>query len=183
MKTHILYIPGLGDHYGRFRTLALATWRLWGVQTHHQAITWYDGGSMQSKMKLIEEAIDTIPKDSRLVLIGESAGATLALHTASRNSRVLRVITLCGVARPDTPISGYLRRKAPALHQAVDTLPETFNADIHSVRAAIDHVVGKRYSSTNDATRHVIWSVGHLTTIVLCLTVLAPIITTIAKKQ
>lgn len=183
MQTYIIYIPGLGDHYGRFRSIALATWRLWGVRTYHQVITWYDGGDMESKLAMIKQAIDDAPKNTRLVLIGESAGAALALHAATRHPRVDRVITLCGVSRPDTPISNYLRRKAPALHQAVETLPETFHTDVHSVRAAVDHVVGKRYSSTADATRHVVWSMGHLTTIVLCLTVLAPIITAIAKKH
>ena len=183
MQTYIIYIPGLGDQYGRLRTWALKTWRLRGVTAVHQAITWYDGGDMESKLALIKSAIDKAPNDARIVLVGESAGAALALHAATRDQRVVRVITLCGVARPDTPVSAYLRRKAPALHQAVSSLPETFSADVHSVRARVDGVVGKRYSSTTDATRHVVWSVGHLTTIALCLTLYAPIITTIAKKH
>lgn len=180
--TYIIYIPGIGDQYGRFRSLALATWRLWGVRTKHQAITWYDGEGMAAKMLLIQKALDAAPKNAFIVLIGESAGATLALHTAAGDKRVGRVITLCGVARPDTPIAATLRRKAPALHEAVTTLPNTFDVDVHSVRAKIDPVVGERYSSTTDATRHVIWMIGHLTTIVLCLTVLAPYMSAIAKK-
>ncbi len=183
MQTYIIYIPGLGDQYGRFRTWALKTWRLWGVTAVHQTITWYDGGGMESKLRMIQAAIDTAPKGAHVVLVGESAGAALALHAATRNQRVGRVITLCGVARPDTPVSAYLRKKAPALHQAVSSLPETFATDVHSVRARLDGVVGKRYSSTTDATRHVIWSVGHLTTIALCLTIYAPILATIAKKS
>lgn len=183
MPTYIIYIPGLGDQYGWFRRWALMLWRVWGVVAMHQAITWYDGKGMEDKLGLIQTAIDRVPSGASIVLVGESAGATLALHTAVRDSRVSCVITLCGVARPDTPIAMSLRRRAPALHQAVETLPETFDTDVVSVRAAVDHVVGERYSSVKGAERRVIWSVGHMTTIVLCLTLLAPIITAIAKKR
>lgn len=183
MKTYIIYIPGLGDQYGWFRSLALQGWQLWGVRTYHQAITWFDGANMESKMSMIKSAVDTAPQGVRIVLIGESAGAALALHAAMRDERIERVITLCGVARRDAPISGHLRRKAPALSQAVNALPLTFSADVHSVRAIIDGVVGKRYSSAAGATRHVVWSIGHLTTIVLCLTVLAPYMASLAKRK
>ena len=149
----------------------------------HVPITWYDGGSMQSKLEIIDNAIRSVPHDARVVLVGESAGGSLALNTAARNARVARVITLCGVARPDTPISAYLRRKAPALHEAVQVLPVSFKTEVVSVRAAIDGVVGKKYSSTNGATVCVVWSVGHLTTIALCLTILSFYMAKLAKKE
>lgn len=183
MRTHVIYIPGLGDRYDGFRRSMLRSWKLWGVAVTHVPITWYDKGSMESKLQLIQSAIGAIPESSRVVLIGESAGATLALHTGHHDKRVSRVITLCGVARSFTPVSNYLRKRAPALDQAVNSLPEDPSADVHSVRAAVDGVVGSNYSSTAHATRHVIWSIGHLTTIALCLTVYAPIISAIAKKQ
>jgi pimeloyl-ACP methyl ester carboxylesterase len=183
MKTTVLYIPGLGDRYDGFRRWALRSWKLWGVDARLVPITWYDGGSMTSKLGRISDAIGQVSDDRRLVLIGESAGASLALHAGAKDSRVTRVITLCGVARPDTPVSAYLRRRAPALNEGVNDLKESYGMDVHSVRAAADGVVGKRYSVIRGAKEHVIWSVGHLTTISLCLTVLAPIISAIAKKQ
>src|SRR3546814_5836495 len=67
---------------------------------------------------LIGAAIDSMLPDERIVLVGESAGASLALHTAAVDTRVSKVITLCGVAVPTTPVSARLRRKAPALDQA-----------------------------------------------------------------
>lgn len=137
---------------------------------------------MESKLDRITAAINQVPDNSRIVLIGESAGASLALHVAANDPRVARVITLCGVASPDTPVSGYLRRRAPALSEAVDSLNESYDTDVHSVRAIVDGVVAKRYSVVRGANEHVIWSIGHLTTIALCLTVLAPIISAIAKK-
>lgn len=138
---------------------------------------------MESKLGRITDAIDRIKGGGRLVLIGESAGASLALHAAASDSRVTRVITLCGVARPDTPVSAHLRRRAPALNDGVDSLRGVYDMDVHCVRAAVDGVVNKRYSVVKGAKEHVIWSVGHLPTISLCLTILAPIISAIAKKQ
>ena len=183
MRTHIIYIPGLGDRYDGFRSRALKLWSLWGVTATHVPITWYDGGDLQSKLEYVQRAIDRAPDDARIVLIGESAGATLALHAAQADSRIKRVVTLCGVARPSTPVSSYLRRRAPALNQAVDTLPTVSGVDVQCVRAFVDGVVNKKYSVIPGAKEHVVWSVGHLTTIVLCLTVLAPIMSAIAKSN
>jgi len=182
MKTHVIYIPGLGDRYDRFRVWALKSWKLWGVSTQHVPMVWYDGASMSAKLVRITTAIGHAPEGSRIVLIGESAGATLALK-ASAAPRVARVITLCGVARPDTPVSAYLRRRAPALDNGVRNLAESYAIDVHSVRAAADGVVGRRFSVLEGASEHVIWSVGHLTTIALCLTIYAPIISAIAKMH
>jgi pimeloyl-ACP methyl ester carboxylesterase len=183
MSTHIIYVPGLGDANDRLRAAALSVWWLWGTPATLIPITWDDGQDMDQKMALIQRAIDKIPKGKRIVLIGESAGATLALHTAAIDQRVAKVITLCGVARPDTPVSARLRQKAPALDQAVNTLPEHFDVEVQSVRAAIDNVIGSKYSSVAGSKRHVIWSIGHLFTITLCLTLLAPYMAHIAKRQ
>lgn len=183
MRTYVLYIPGLGDRYDGFRRTILRGWSLWGVTARLVPVTWYDGGNLEAKLARIESAMSAVPDDARIVLIGESAGASLALHMASRNMRIDRVITLCGVAQPSTPVSSYLRRRAPALDQAVKSLPIRFNIEIHSVRAAIDGVVGAKYSSTDSAIRHVIWSVGHLTTIALCLSLYSPIMSSIAKSK
>lgn len=183
MATHIVYVPGLGDGYHRLRAAALGWWKVWGANVVPVKIDWYDGHDIDQKMSLIKQAIDTIPPQHRVVLIGESAGAALALHTSVISDRIDRVITLCGVARPTTPISAALRRKAPALDQAVNTLPEQYEVEVHSIRAAIDGVVGPRYSSVLGARRHVVWFVGHLPTIVLCLTILAPYMVHIAKEH
>lgn len=183
MSTHVIYIPGLGDGYYRLRTAALSLWKLWGTPATLAPIRWFDGKGMEQQLDIVRDAIDAVPPKSRIVLVGESAGATLALHMATRDARVSRVITLCGVASPATPISKSLRQKAPALDQAVSTLPERFDIDVHSVRAAVDNVVGARYSSAAGAKRHVIWSIGHIMTISLCLTLLAPIMSGIAKVR
>jgi pimeloyl-ACP methyl ester carboxylesterase len=183
MTTTILYIPGLGDHYDGFRKKAVAKWKLPGVRAELVSIVWYDGASFEEKMRRITTAIDRVaPKSDRIVLIGESAGGTLALHAAGIDLRVSKVITLCGVTRRNTPISNYLRRRAPALDTAVGTIPEELEVPVESIRAVSDSVVGKRYSVAPNAKEHVLWSIGHFMTIMLCLTVLAPYVMRIAKR-
>lgn len=179
--TTVLYIPGLGDNYDSFRRNAL---RAWNRPQFHATLVpsvWYDGADLSTKLSIIDAAIAQVPASHRIVLIGESAGATLALHTASRNKRVSRVITLCGVSQSYTPIAQYLRKKAPALDEGVNTLPDTSMLDVHSVRARVDNVVGKKYSIASGAVEHVISSSGHLITIALCLTIYSKRLKAIAK--
>lgn len=182
MSTHILYIPGLGDRYDGFRRAALRFWNIWNVTAKLVPIKWYDGENMEVKLARVAKAIEACPNDARIVLIGESAGATLALATAESDTRVHRVITLCGVARQATPVSSYLRRKAPALDQGVKSLGDECPVEIHSIRALVDGVVGKRYSVASGATEHVVWSIGHLTTITLCLTLYSVYVIHLAKQ-
>lgn len=181
MNTRIVYIPGLGDRYDGFRRFALKLWRIWGVQAEFVPIKWYDGEGYDQKMTRVKIAIEQ-NKSNRLVLFGESAGATLALHAAKAGG-VDRVVTVCGVATSHAPISSYLNKKAPALVPATRTLPQESTLDVHSVRAAIDPVVNRKYSVAQGATVHKLWTIGHFTTIVLCLTVLSPLMVTIAKKS
>lgn len=183
MRPVILYIPGLGDGYDRFRRLSLGMWRLFGVDARLVPITWYDGGDFDAKYALVETAIRNVRAQNRpVVLVGESAGATLVLHAAARHPDLKRVVTLCGVATPTTPIAARLRRKAPALDTAVTTLPAQFAAPVVSLRAAVDHVVGSRYSSAAGAETQVVWSVGHLLTISLCLTVYSPYLVRLCSR-
>lgn len=181
MSTHVIYIPGIGDSYDSFRRFMLRFWNLWGVSVEYVPIGWYKGGDFEEKMGYIDSAIGGV-EGKRIVLIGESAGATLALHASLRHTNIHQVITLCGVAQPGTPVSQYLRRRAPALDTAVNTLPQKFAVDVHSVRGLIDTTVGKKWSKTNGATIHTIWMIGHRMTIITCLTILAPLMVSIAKK-
>jgi len=138
---------------------------------------------MESKLDRIRRAIDAVPAEDKVVLVGESAGATLALHAANRFERVSCVITLCGVSSARTPIAPALRHRAPALYQAVRSLPNEHKTELHSVRALVDQVVDKEYSVAPGATSHVWWTLGHVVTITLGLTVLAPLLVGIAKKS
>ncbi len=182
MHTTILYVSGLGDRYDSIRRFCLRGWGLWGIDAKLVPMTWYDRQGFEQKYERIISAVERTEEGSRVVVIGESAGASIALHAAS-HKRVARVITLCGVAQSTTPISSYISKRAPALRVATRTIPSTSSYDVHSVRAAFDSVVGKKFSSADGAKLHTVWSAGHLFTILLCLTLLAPLMVTIAKTK
>lgn len=182
MRTSIVYIPGLGSRYNSVRMFALKFWAVYGVSTTLIPLDWYDGDSFEGKLSKVQDAINQAGKRSRVVVVGESAGATLALHSTLLPN-VHRVITLCGVAQPNTPISSYLQTRSLALHNATRSLPNTKDYDVHSIRAMIDPVVGKKYSTATGARSHTIWAIGHFVTILLCLTILSPLMVTIAKKS
>jgi len=182
VQTRIVYIPGLGNKYNGFRKVALKAWQLYGVSATLVPLKWDDSDSFEQKLTLVEGVINQSGLDTRVVVVGESAGATLALHVASL-PKVYRVITLCGVAQPSTPISPYLQKKSPALFQATRSLPRTNSYEVYSLRAAVDSVVGKTYSIATGAKAHTIWSIGHLFTIIICLTIAAPLMVAIAKKS
>lgn len=182
MRTSIIYIPGLGSSYNGLRRVALGFWRMYGTSARLLPLDWYDDRSFESIMNQLKQMINQVPPGNRVVVIGESAGATLALHSSLLPS-VSRVITLCGVTQPTTPISPYLQQRSPAFVQATRSIPHTKDNDVHSIRALVDPIVGKQYSTATGAKRHTVWAVGHLVTIVLCLTILAPLMITIAKKS
>ena len=181
MHTHIIYIPGLGGRYNKYRRIALKSWALYGVTAELVPIDWYDTQDFDQKMKLVNQVIASHGQH-RVVVIGESAGATLALQ-AAKNPHVHRVITLCGVAQSTMPVAPHLQRDAPALLQATRSIPDTKQYDVHSVRAFRDQVVNEKYTIATGAHSYIIWLMGHLLTIVACMTILTPVMLTIAKKS
>ncbi|HRJ06009.1 MAG TPA: hypothetical protein PK096_00355 [Candidatus Saccharibacteria bacterium] len=182
-STHVIYIPGLGDHYEWFRSFGLKIWTLWGISAELVPSIWDDGQSLETKSSRVIAAINTAQSaGKRVILVGESAGAALALIVAA-NHRVEKVVTLCGVARANTPIAAALRKRVPALDQAVKALDNiVVTAPIVSLRAARDAVINKRYSIADGAESHVLWSAGHQFTVVLCLTVFSPYVVRVIQR-
>ena len=83
MSSVVLYIPGLGDKYDGFRSFGMKIWQLFGINAQLVPIKWYDKETLDSKLKRIEKAINEIDNKYNITLVGESAGASIALITAS----------------------------------------------------------------------------------------------------
>ncbi len=186
--THIIYIPGLGDKYDNLRVRALKWWpRLHGVSAELVPMNWSSEIELQPKIQRLESAVRRAVVDGKqVVVIGESAGAAISL--ISDVSEVKKVITICGVANGAINIGDSYNKRAAALRPAVaelrnrekeDTLPK----HIHCFRAAFDEVVYKKHSVAQGATEHVLWSVGHMITIFMALTLLSSILVIEAKDD
>lgn len=184
---HIVYIPGLGDHYDKARLFMLWFWRVWGIKTQLVPMQWYGKGGYEQKVTQIKTAIKAAQDAGYAVsLIGESAGASMALNVSALVSDLHCVITLAGVNSSKLPISPITRRRSPAFAMSAasidDSLLQIDTSRIHTIRAVFDPVVSPRYDTISGAHHHRIFCIGHIPTILLCLTLLSPYLISIIKR-
>ncbi|MBC7869099.1 hypothetical protein H7X69_02895 [Candidatus Saccharibacteria bacterium] len=187
MKHYIIYVPGLGDDYDDARRLALKGWRIWGVKTELVPMCWYDGKPYDEKQRRVIESVKRAQNKGYAVsLIGESAGGSLAINVAAQVSMLHRLITIGGVNNPAIQVSPHTLQKAPAFDESirrlVDSLPKIATSRTHVVRALYDPIVHAKYTYISGAHNHRIYSIGHLTTIVLCLSIFSSYIVSLIKR-
>jgi len=134
---------------------------------------WFSSEDFAAKLLRLKSEIT---KYDEVILVGESAGATMVLHIAEENPRnVIRYATLCGVCSQVIPIHPRLKLRSPAFEKATRSLNGSYHLEkLHHFRAWHDPVVTKKYSSVEGAKVTTIVSVGHFFTIFLCLSVYAP---------
>lgn len=186
---HILYLSGFGTGYDRHRLRLLKKWRFKGVSVELVPLRWEGKESFEQKLARIDQAIDRV-RDKRVVLLGESAGGSMAVHMyARRPDDFYKVMTVCGKnSHPETVGESYYRR-SPAFRTAMERLVEATELLTKEQRQAFvsihpwhDAVVPVRETMLADCKRVRLWSIGHLTTIFLALTIYAPIVARQARK-
>lgn len=120
---HIVYISGFGDRYDPARRLLLGWWRFKGVTVELVPMNWADKDELfETKIARIDQAIDA-HRDKRVVIIGESAGGSMAMHSyANRGADVYRVLTVCGKNTTPQTVSPHLYDKYPAFKTSMDRL-------------------------------------------------------------
>lgn len=188
MKHAILYIPGLGDHYDGGRSFALWFWRMYGFKVQLVPVKWYGGGTYEEKLASVtRRAQDAITKGYLVTLIGESAGAGLAINAAAQLPDLHRIILVAGVNSSKLSISPRIQHRSPsfvASSRAITvSLAGVSPSKIHTVRALVDGTVSPRFNDIPGAHKHIIWSIGHIPTILLCLTLLSPLIAKIIRGK
>ena len=181
MKHYIIYIPGLGDGYDTLRRFLLFFWQIYGVKVELVPTKWYDGRSYEEKYNRVDAAIKKAQQAGYIVsVIGESAGASMAMNIFARHESLHRLVSLCGVNSYKTLISPRIFQRGPAFKESVSLL-NTSQADavktrathMTSITARYDPVVPIESNIIPGARRISVWSVGHFTTIMLCLSVLS----------
>jgi len=188
-KIHIIYIPGLGDSYDSLRSRALKAWPyLYKISTELVPMSWSSEPELQPKLQRVEAAIRRAEVDgNKVVLIGESAGAAIALKVYADGADLHKLITICGVANPKIRIGESFAHRAPALPKVVDdlrmtNLPKNTNV-LHSYRAVYDEVISASNTIAPGARVHTLWSLGHLITITFCLTIFSLLIVRTVKHS
>lgn len=189
MNKHLVfYVPGLGDHYDAGRSFALWFWRIYGFKVRLLPVKWYGGGTFEDKMSLVVSFAQEAQKQGyEVTLIGESAGASLALNAAARLPQLHKIILIAGVNSSKLSISPHIQRRSPSFVASTkaigSSLTNVVPEKIHTVRALADGTVSPRFNDIPKAHKHVIWSVGHIPTILLCLTLLSPFIAKIIRGK
>src|SRR5665648_522378 len=101
MKHHIIYISGLGNRYDGLLLFLLFFWHVFGVKTEFVAMKWYGGTSYQEKFDRVIATIERAEaKGYTVLLIGESAGASMAMNVFAQRDSLHRLVSLCGVNSP-----------------------------------------------------------------------------------
>lgn len=191
MKHTIIYIPGLGDAYDVYRRKALKLWSFFGVSAVLVPMNWYAGGTYADRYARVSKIITNAAADRHHVtLVGESAGASMAINLFAAHPTVANMITIAGVNRSSTPVAQKTLQRGPAFaisRQRVDASLRAISSDrkrqMYTLSALSDAVVRVDSSRIIGANNYRVWSVGHLFTITVCLTIFAAYITHLAKRN
>ena len=179
-QTHIIYIPGLGDGYDGLRRFFLLFWRVYGVNVEFIASRWSDGGMFELKMqRIVDAAMRAHDAGHRVVLIGESAGGSMVLNVyAEIPGYIDRVVTLCGKnTRPDNVSPALYRRNESfrtsmqQVGDAVQQLTKAQRQQMTSIYPFYDPTVSIDETFIPDCRRVRLWSVGHLISILVGLSI------------
>lgn len=170
---HVIYIPGLGDHFDPLRRLVLATWGFRGTRVTFVPMRWnHRHESYEDKYERVARAIEAA-RGSAIVLVGESAGGAMALLAFSRNlSRVDQVVTICGYNHGAADVHPYHKLRHPAFYHlmpmvddVVTKLTRNSRERITTVYSTRDHVVTPRHSRIDGAREKVLHTPGHFLSI------------------
>ncbi len=144
-------------------------------------MSWSSEPELSPKIQRVEAAIRRAQNDrKKIVIVGESAGAAIALKIYADGANLHKLITVCGVANPGIHIGTSIARRTPALHTVIEDLrtarfPKKAGV-MHCYRAAYDEVISSLNTIAPGARVHTLWATGHSTTIALSLTLYSPII-------
>jgi pimeloyl-ACP methyl ester carboxylesterase len=191
MQTEILYLSGFGDHYDWIRRFTLGFWKLYGVNVRLIPTSWSNQENYEEKFKRITNAIDAIDtKTTKVVLIGESAGGSLAINVfARRKEKIHKTITICGKnSGPDSVAPHYYKRNPTFrnsmndLNKSVAALSKQDRRRVVSIYPLYDSIVPIRETLIPDCKQIRLPIIGHLFTIFFTLTFGAYFIAKLAKN-
>ncbi len=188
-QLHILYLSGFGNNYDPFRLRWLKRWRFRGVTVELVPMQWEGNETFEQKIIRIDKGIDRAA-GKRIVLLGESAGGSMAVHMYARRPDDLhKVLTLCGKNRYPETVSQTYYERSPAfrvsmerLNASIDLLSDEQCCDFVSIHPLYDPTVPVKETLLPSCRRVRLPVIGHALTIGLGLTLLAPVIVHAVRK-
>ncbi|HEY1085242.1 MAG TPA: alpha/beta hydrolase [Candidatus Saccharimonadales bacterium] len=180
---HIIYLPGLGDHYDPLRKLALKRWRDKNTRVTLVPMHWSDKReTYEQKYQRVADVIEAT-SGKNVTLVGESAGGAMAMFVFSRHqTKIRRVVTICGYNHGAADIHRYHKYKHPAFYllmphvdEAVKNFSQEARSHITTIYSKKDRTVSPDHSQIKDAREIILRSSGHLGNIARALIKKLPI--------
>ena len=178
---HILYIPGLGDNSSLTKQrFLLSLWNKNKVIIHFFDPKWHDESETyaQKYSRLIELGSRLRPGEDDLIVIGVSAGGSLAVRYIAENETVTRAYLVCGKLKGSSKIGKPYQERAPALLESVQAsesllldISESSSAKITVIRPLLDGIVPLEDMLVPGSKRVRLFTIGHTISIVYVLIV------------
>ena len=182
LVNHVIIIPGLGNGVLKHK-LAVRGWKRYGIIPYIFDAKWkIEENGFQSKLDSALNLIDSFKsKNSRISIIGNSAGSSFALNLFNERKRqISKVIVNCGRVRDgDWPWFTFTQatKSSPSFKESViraQKIERTFtNNDrqkILTLRPLFDEIVPPQTVSIRGANNVTIPSIEHAISIALNLT-------------
>jgi pimeloyl-ACP methyl ester carboxylesterase len=94
---HVIYVPGILDNIYHIQSLAVKTWRLYGVEGHCHVMPWVGEEAYEVKFQRLLDKVNALTADGHAVsLVGASAGASAVLNAFVRMpDKISGVVLIC----------------------------------------------------------------------------------------
>ena len=121
---HVIYVPGIGDNIWHIQSMAIRTWRLYGVRGHFHAMPWAGQESLKPKFKRLLNKIDKYASQGHKVsLVGASAGASAVLNAyVAQPDKINGVVLICPKINSPETVSKKTYRENPAFKESLELL-------------------------------------------------------------
>lgn len=192
-KNHqIIYIPGIGDHNDHGQKRILRTWIRSGIKAHYLEIGWADGEAFESKLKRTVKLVDELYKQNgQISLVGVSAGAGAAINVyMKRPEKISGIVFVCGKILDTKHVNPRYYMKNPAFRQSLqltqqnlEKLTQKDKNKMLSLHAIYDNVVYTKYSKIQGVASRTLFSIFHVPTIFLAITIYQILIINFLKRR
>jgi len=190
---HVIYVPGLNDTRKGYEFL-INGWSIYGVVPHVHRVGWESGESFKPKLKkLVAEVNKLLDKGNIVSLVGGSAGGSAVLNTLVEEPRINAVVNLCGRLRAGKnvfPSLDLAARNSPSFKESVllfesvePKMKSELRRKILNLIPIWDEVVPKSTVPLKGATNKILFSVEHMFSGFLGMTLFSPIIMRFIKDK
>ncbi len=175
---HLIFIPGLSGVSPLFEKTA-KSWSRFGFTVHVFPIVWKDNNDFEPKLKQLLKLIDNL--DDKVSIIGTSAGGSMAMNAfIKRKNKIHKVVNVCGRLRTGENIyptlekaskhSKSFKQSVEQCEKELSTLDKNLRKKIMTTSAIFDEIVPTSTITIKGATNIKLFSIEHMLTISLALT-------------